>query len=196
MNGYTLSIIVGTSMKAQKDVACAVKKPATPVPITSSGAKPKRVSAKKIEKTSQKVDSASASEGIAESPALGGLGDETTPEVNEDPFDSAIIDASMPWEERESHRDVADDVKILDSIQGFELNLEQLDEEKSSDAELPEIPFKALPQTPEYDSLDQETPPPLPSGMFSSIVGRIREVKKSPPPAEESGAEGSRAEGS
>lgn len=134
--------------------------------------------------------SESASEGIAESPApLGGLGDETTPEVNEDPFDSAIIDASMPWEERESHRDVADDVKILDSIQGFELNLEQLDEEKSSDAELPEIPFKALPQTPEYDSLDQETPPPLPSGMFSSIVGRIREVKKSPPPAEESGAE-------
>lgn len=104
------------------------------------------------------------------------------------PF-GTLIDASAPWTEREELRDIQDDVKIMDSMDGFELDLEQLDEEKSTDAELPEMPFKALPQTPEYVPILDDSGPPQIGGMFSSIVGRIRDVKNSPMPPEETGAE-------
>lgn len=108
--------------------------------------------------------------------------------------DGEILDASMPWTERQSMKDAEDDVKIFDSMQSFELNLEQLDEQKSTDEDLPELPFKALPQTSEFD-LGASDPGPLPiNGMFKSIVGRIREVKAAPA-KEETGTELWLAEG-
>ena len=96
-----------------------------------------------------------------------------------------ILDASTPWTERQSLRDVEDDVKILDNMLGFELNLEQLDEQKSTDEELPEIPFMALPQTPEF----VDPGPPAISGMFSGLVGRIRGAHAAPVDEEDSGTE-------
>ena len=139
---------------------------------------------------------------IAESnPALGGYEEKEHEEedagviVAPEPIQSIdegngeILDASTPWTERQSMRDVEDDVKILDNMLGFELNLEQLDEQISTDEELPEIPFKALPQTPEFVAAVADPGPPAISGMFSSIVGRIRDAHAAPVDEEDSGTE-------
>jgi hypothetical protein len=122
------------------------------------------------------------------------LNDVPGPSQPSEQEDGEILDASMPWTERQSMRDAEDDVKIFDSMQGFELNLEQLDEQKSTDEDLPELPFKALPQTSEFDpGISDPGPRPI-NGMFKSIVGRIREVKAAPA-KEETGTELWLAEG-
>ena len=106
-----------------------------------------------------------------------------------------IIDASALWTDRPTMLDQEDDVKILDSLQGFDLNLEQLDEDLSTDAELPEIPFKALPPMPEFKPSIREAGPPQVSGMFSGLVGRVREANSSPTAEVETGTELWMAEG-
>ena len=109
--------------------------------------------------------------------------------------DVEIIDASALWTDRPTMLDQEDDVKIFDSLQGFDLNLEQLDEDQSTDAVLPEIPFKALPQTPEFKPPLNETGPRPVSGMFSGLVGRVREANSSPAAEVETGTELWLAEG-
>ena len=103
--------------------------------------------------------------------------------------ESEYIDASTPWTERQTLRDQEDDVKIIENVLGFELNLEQLDEEKSGDAELPELPYKALPQTPEFAAAAEANPPTIVNGPFSGLVGRLRDTKASPGSEEQAGAE-------
>ena len=107
----------------------------------------------------------------------------------ESPEESEYIDASTPWTERQTLRNQEDDVKIIENVLGFELNLEQLDEEKSSDAELPELPYKALPQTPEFAAAAEGTPPTIVNGPFSGLVGRLRDTKASPGSEEQAGTE-------
>ena len=144
----------------------------------------------RIEEESQ-TEAAEAAEAADAAEALNDVSVPSNPYKQED---GEILDASMPWTERQSMRDAEDDVKIFDSMQGFELNLEQLDEQKSTDEDLPELPFKALPQTSEFDA-GVSDPGPLPiNGMFKSIVGRIREVKAAPA-KEETGTELWLAEG-
>lgn len=107
----------------------------------------------------------------------------------ESPEESEYIDASTPWTERQTLRNQEDDVKIIENVLGFELNLEQLDEEKSSDAELPELPYKALPQTPEFAAAAEASPPTIVNGPFSGLVGRLRDTKASPGSEEQAGTE-------
>ncbi len=111
---------------------------------------------------------------------------ELPPESSEE---SEYIDASTPWTERQTLRNQEDDVKIIENVLGFELNLEQLDEEKSSDAELPELPYKALPQTPEFAAAAEASPPTIVNGPFSGLVGRLRDTKASPGSEEQAGTE-------
>ncbi len=108
---------------------------------------------------------------------------------SESPEESEYIDASTPWTERQTLRDQEDDVKIIENVLGFELNLEQLDEEKSGDAELPELPYKALPQTPEFAAAAEASPPTIVNGPFSGLVGRLRDTKASPGSEEQAGTE-------
>ena len=108
-------------------------------------------------------------------------------EASEEPLDQDYIDASTPWTERKALRDEEDDVKIIDNVLGFDLNLEQLDEEKSADADLPELPYKALPQTPEFVAAAEDRQPTVVNGAFSGLVGRLRDGKGAPEP--ETGAE-------
>ena len=107
----------------------------------------------------------------------------------ESPEESEYIDASTPWTERQTLRNQEDDVKIIENVLGFELNLEQLDEEKSSDAELPELPYKALPQTPEFAAAAEGSLPTSVNGPFSGLVGRLRDTKASPGSEEQAGTE-------
>ena len=107
----------------------------------------------------------------------------------ESPEESEYIDASTPWTERQTLRNQEDDVKIIENVLGFELNLEQLDEEKSSDADLPELPYKALPQTPEFAAAAEASPPTIVNGPFSGLVGRLRDTKASPGSEEQAGTE-------
>ena len=110
-------------------------------------------------------------------------------EASEEPLDQDYIDASTPWTERKALRDEEDDVKIIDSVLGFDLNLEQLDEEKSADADLPELPYKALPQTPEFVAAAEDRQPTVVNGAFSGLVGRLRDGKGAPESEEQTGAE-------
>ena len=110
-------------------------------------------------------------------------------EASEEPLDQDYIDASTPWTERKALRDEEDDVKIIDNVLGFDLNLEQLDEEKSADADLPELPYKALPQTPEFVAAAEDRQPTVVNGAFSGLVGRLRDGKGAPEPEEQTGAE-------
>jgi DNA-binding MarR family transcriptional regulator len=126
------------------------------------------------------------SQGWTSLPAEDHLASEHSPEV---PEESEYIDASTPWTERQTLRNQEDDVKIIENVLGFELNLEQLDEEKSSDAELPELPYKALPQTPEFAAAAEATPPTIVNGPFSGLVGRLRDTKASPGSEEQAGTE-------
>jgi DNA-binding MarR family transcriptional regulator len=87
------------------------------------------------------------------------------------------LDASTPWNERQSLRESNDDVQILDNMMGFDLDLEELDTQKSSDDELPELPFKALPPSPEFSPIADERAPPVVHGAFSGLVGRFRDTK-------------------
>ena len=128
-------------------------------------------------------------EGLQEWTTLSGehsLPPELPPESSEE---SEYIDASTPWTERQTLRNQEDDVKIIENVLGFELNLEQLDEEKSSDAELPELPYKALPQTPEFAAAAEASPPTIVNGPFSGLVGRLRDTKASPGSEEQAGTE-------
>lgn len=115
--------------------------------------------------------------------------DSPSQEVSEAPVDSDYIDASIPWTQRETLRDEEDHVKIIDNVLGFDLNLEQLDEEKSSDADLPELPYKALPQTPEFVAGAEDRQPTVVNGAFSGLVGRLRDGRGAPDPEEQTGAE-------
>jgi len=126
------------------------------------------------------------SQGKASLPAENPLASEHPPEL---PEESEYIDASTPWTERQTLRNQEDDVKIIENVLGFELDLEQLDEEKSSDAELPELPYKALPQTPEFAAAAEANPPTIVNGPFSGLVGRLRDTKASPGSEEQAGAE-------
>ena len=110
-------------------------------------------------------------------------------DASEAPPDQNYIDASTPWTEREALRNDEDDVKIIDNVLGFDLNLEQLDEEKSADADLPELPYKALPQTPEFVAAADDRQPTVVNGAFSGLVGRLRDGKGAPEPEEQTGAE-------
>ena len=110
-------------------------------------------------------------------------------DASEAPPDQNYIDASTPWTEREALRNDEDDVKIIDNVLGFDLNLEQLDEEKSADADLPELPYKALPQTPEFVAAADDRKPTVVNGAFSGLVGRLRDGKGAPEPEEQTGAE-------
>jgi hypothetical protein len=110
-------------------------------------------------------------------------------DASEAPPDQDYIDASTPWTEREALRNDEDDVKIIDNVLGFDLNLEQLDEEKSADADLPELPYKALPQTPEFVAAADDRQPTVVNGAFSGLVGRLRDGKGAPEPEEQTGAE-------
>jgi hypothetical protein len=125
-------------------------------------------------------------QGGAAVPAEDRLTSELPPES---PEESEYIDASTPWTERQTLRSQEDDVKIIENVLGFELNLEQLDEEKSSDAELPELPYKALPQTPEFAAAAEASPPTIVNGPFSGLVGRLRDTKASPGSEEQAGTE-------
>ena len=60
---------------------------------------------------------------------------------------------------------------------------------KSSDAELPELPYKALPQTPEFTAAAEASPPTIVNGPFSGLVGRLRDTKASPGSEEQAGTE-------
>lgn len=110
-------------------------------------------------------------------------------EASEAPLDQTYIDASTPWTEREALRNEEDHVKIIDNVLGFDLNLEQLDEEKSADADLPELPYKALPQTPDFVAAAEDRQPTVVNGAFSGLVGRLRDGKGAPEPEEQTGAE-------
>lgn len=125
-------------------------------------------------------------QGEALLPAEDPLPSEISPESSKE---SEYIDASTPWTERQTLRNQEDDVKIIENVLGFELNLEQLDEEKSSDAELPELPYKALPQTPEFAAAAEPSSPTIVNGPFSGLVGRLRDTKASPGSEEQAGTE-------
>ena len=64
-----------------------------------------------------------------------------------------------------------------------------MDEEKSADADLPELPYKALPQTPEFVAAADDRQPTVVNGAFSGLVGRLRDGKGAPEPEEQTGAE-------
>ena len=86
--------------------------------------------------------------------------------------ESDIIDASMPWEERDEPSQEFESEWIEETPKAsFELNLGELDQAIENDEELPEHAYNATPQIFE----PERERPPLPSGMFSGLASRNRD---------------------
>ena len=97
---------------------------------------------------------------------------------------SEIIDASIPWQQRDNiHENSIPSVEVLD-IFGFDLDLEELSDSKLEDEPLEEFTFSATPDSEEIIVADSQPRPSINAGTFNALLGRTRDYSADDGPEE------------
>lgn len=94
-------------------------------------------------------------------------------------LDSEVIDASMPWQERDSVIENPSSKDAVTEIFGFDLDLEGLSDSKLEDEPIETFTYSATPENEEILIADSSPPPPpINAGTFHALLGRTRDYKK------------------
>ena len=97
---------------------------------------------------------------------------------------SEIIDASIPWQQRDTIKDnIIPSVEVSD-IFGFDLDLEELSDSKLEDEPLEEFTFSATPDSEEIIDADSQFRPSINAGTFNALLGRTRDYSVDEGPEE------------
>ena len=114
------------------------------------------------------------------------------PEVVQDPAyveetevidDQTVIDASLPWNERDELSELTSQVEIANPF-GFELDLDELSESQQFDEEVQEHTFSAFPTNDDAITETIKQRPYIDAGAFGGLLGRTRDfddLEKSTP---------------
>ena len=92
-----------------------------------------------------------------------------------DSQESEIIDASIPWQQREKVEDNSIPSVEVSEIFGFDLDLEELSDSKLEDEPLEELTFSATPDSEEIIIADSNPRPSINAGTFNALLGRTRD---------------------
>ena len=92
-----------------------------------------------------------------------------------DSQESEIIDASIPWQQREKIEDTSIPSVEVSEIFGFDLDLEELSDSKLEDEPLHELTFSATPDSEEIIIADSNPRPSINAGTFNALLGRTRD---------------------
>ena len=110
--------------------------------------------------------------------------------------DSEIIDASLPWQERDTVDEILNSNDHVSEIFGFDLDLEGLSDSISGDEPIETFTYSATPENEELIIADSNPQPSINAGTFHGLLGRTRgymksndEVEKMVMDEESSGAE-------
>ena len=87
---------------------------------------------------------------------------------------SDIIDASIPWEQRESPTDVLT-IETDSNLFDFDLDLDGLSESQQLDTLVEDFAYSAKPDTDEVIMTDERAKPVIDAGAFGGLLGRTRE---------------------
>ena len=97
-------------------------------------------------------------------------------EIESNEEDNQIIDASIPWQERNESEVESFEVE---SMFGFELDLDELKESKLQDKPIQEYSFSATPESHEVVNQQIDTRPmPEEIGVFGGLLGRTRNISQ------------------
>ena len=97
-------------------------------------------------------------------------------EIESNEEDNQIIDASIPWQERNESEVESFQVE---SMFGFELDLDELKESKLQDEPIQEYSFSATPESHEVVNQQIDTRPmPKEIGVFGGLLGRTRNISQ------------------
>ena len=97
-------------------------------------------------------------------------------EIESNEEDNQIIDASIPWQERNESEVESFEVE---SMFGFELDLDELKESKLQDEPIQEYSFSATPESHEVVNQQMDTRPmPEEIGVFGGLLGRTRNISQ------------------
>ena len=97
-------------------------------------------------------------------------------EIESNEEDNQIIDASIPWQERNESEVESFEVE---SMFGFELDLDELKESKLQDEPIQEYSFSATPESHEVVNQQIDTRPmPEEIGVFGGLLGRTRNISQ------------------
>ena len=108
--------------------------------------------------------------------------EETSLETNQEleiTHDSEIIDASLPWQERDSVEEILTSSDPVSEIFGFDLDLEGLSDSISEDEPIDTFTYSATPDNEEIIIADSNPQPSIDAGTFHGLLGRTRGYKKS-----------------
>ncbi len=93
--------------------------------------------------------------------------------------ESAIIDASLPWQERDPVDEILNSNDHVSEIFGFDLDLEGLSDSISGDEPIETFTYSATPENEELIIADSNPQPSIDAGTFHGLLGRTRGYKKS-----------------
>ena len=96
-------------------------------------------------------------------------------EVQLDELEADIIDASIPWQQREPVNDNSIPSVEVSDIFGFDLDLEELSDSKLEDQPIEEFTFSATPDNEEIIIVDSNPRPSINAGTFNALLGRTRD---------------------
>ena len=87
--------------------------------------------------------------------------------------ESEIIDASTPWQDRET---IIESHDTISEIFGFDLDLDVLSDSQSDDQPIESFTFSAIPDNEENVVPNPEPRPQIDAGTFGALLGRTRDV--------------------
>ena len=107
--------------------------------------------------------------------------EDTNSESNQELYivqDSEIIDASLPWQERDPVAEIHDSNDAVSEIFGFDLDLEGLSDSISEDEPIEPFTYSATPENEELIIAESNPKPSIDAGTFHGLLGRTRGYKK------------------
>ena len=94
-------------------------------------------------------------------------------------LETEVIDASMPWQDRDTVIENPSSNDAVTEIFGFDLDLEGLSDSKLEDEPIETFTYSATPENEEILIADSNPPPPpINAGTFHALLGRTRDYKK------------------
>ena len=112
-----------------------------------------------------------------------GYAEEETNLIVDSIDDQTVIDASMPWTERDELSELTSQIETANPF-GFELDLDELSESQQFDEEVQEHTFSAFPSNDDAITETIKPRPHIDAGAFGGLLGRTRdfaELEKSEP---------------
>ena len=91
--------------------------------------------------------------------------------------DSGIIDASVPWNERDSENK-SSTFQAPTNLFDFDLDLDGLSESQQSDKPVEDLAYSANPDTEEIIIADSKPRPKINAGAFGGLLGRTRDFEE------------------